>query len=259
MMKKALSKPISSPNRADNFPPPLMRFLRSNVGSKSRGKSKSQRSTSIFYTRGKRNSAKVIETTQEPSSPKVTCIGQVRASRTAKSASRKRGSASVKIRRCWFGENLFRSRKLAFREFFRRFLRYCYCNRVDATEDSIRVYSEKSENTENGDGDREIKNTFDVNSFSSPPKNALILTRCRSAPYKSSSLGGLFWGSSLPENDAKSDELENLGENVEDLKGIGGGAIHPLVLTRCKSEPARTGERLNPEGNLWRRRRLGDF
>ncbi|KAI8013056.1 hypothetical protein LOK49_LG05G00667 [Camellia lanceoleosa] len=38
---KILAKPMSSPSRTDKFPRPLMRFLRSNVGSKSRGKSRS--------------------------------------------------------------------------------------------------------------------------------------------------------------------------------------------------------------------------
>ncbi|KAL2481443.1 protamine P1 family protein [Abeliophyllum distichum] len=91
---KALSKPISSPSRGEKFPPPLMmRFLRSNVGSRSRGR---LRSSPMFYLRTKKN---VIETTQEPSSPKVTCIGQVRVRRSSKSKTKttpKKGRATTR-------------------------------------------------------------------------------------------------------------------------------------------------------------------
>ncbi|KAI3447611.1 hypothetical protein Pfo_004276 [Paulownia fortunei] len=319
---KALSKPISSPSRAEKFPPPLMRFLRSSVGSRSRGRS---RSSPMFYMRSKRNAAGVIETTQEPSSPKVTCIGQVRASRSAKSKAKKAGGASVNRHPCWLLKttlfsgkfsSIFHSQKRAFRRIFCKwglFLKSDYCKKVDATEDSFRVYSnQKSEKTENlvGGNDRNSSSSISESEFysrkcenlgaraqeskreilddsSPPPKNALILPRCRSAPYRSSSLGGRFWGSPLAEkggdneteNDAKSEELqnpscenpveesrisqesskelENSVNNVQDSKGIAGGAVHPLLLTRCKSEPARIGERLIPEPNFWRQRRFG--
>ncbi|PIN17940.1 hypothetical protein CDL12_09399 [Handroanthus impetiginosus] len=307
---RALSKPISSPNRAEKFPPPLMRFLRSNVGSRSRGRS---RSSPMFYLRSKKRVPGVIETTQEPSSPKVTCIGQVRVRRSSKSKAKKTGGgAANRRRRWWFKKTLccgkissrFRSRKRPFRRLFSfckwgSFFRSGYCKKVDATEDSFRVYSKSTEKNENivrncssnsesdysrnkyenlGDLAQEIKRDFLVGS-SSPPKNALLLTRCRSAPYRSSSLAGRFWGSPLSEekkeneaeNEEKSEESEKpkiseenskkLEENsvnkVQDFKGIiGGGAVHPLLLTRCKSEPARTGERLIPEANFLREKRL---
>ncbi|KAL3839637.1 hypothetical protein ACJIZ3_024228 [Penstemon smallii] len=272
---KTLSKPISSPGRSEKFPPPLMRFLRSNVGSRSRGRS---RSSPMFYLRTKKSVAGVI---QEPSSPKVTCIGQVRVRRSSKSKTKKNTSAA----------------------------------KVDATEDSFRVHSNSNQNkkgenlgvcnnnnnnsnrssnvsqsevyiinkyeAQNEENKRE--NFLDSCSSSSPPKNALLLTRCRSAPYRSSSLGGRFCGSPLKtedENEVKTEDLqkpkcENVVEmariseesnkesgktekNVEDLKGISGIAVHPLLLTRCKSEPARTGERLLQEpSNFWKQRRLG--
>ncbi|OMO73477.1 hypothetical protein COLO4_27061 [Corchorus olitorius] len=81
---KISGKPISSPGRTEKYPPPLMRFLRSNVGSRSRGRSRS----SPMFVR-KKNTA--IET-QEPSSPKVTCMGQVRVKRS-KQAGKKTRSA----------------------------------------------------------------------------------------------------------------------------------------------------------------------
>ena len=44
--------------------------------------------------------------------------------------------------------------------------------------------------------------------------------------------------------------------NIEELKAVDFFA-GPLILTRCKSEPARTGEKLDPNSNFWKRRRLG--
>lgn len=301
---KALSKPLSSPSRAEKFPPPLMRFLRSNVGSRSRGRS---RSSPMFYLRSKKNAAGVIETTQEPSSPKVTCIGQVRVRRSAKS---KPNAASKRRRRrrCWWLRKTFLCGKVSPR--FRRrgknplgwmfckcgsfFSRDCFrvysnsksgkSENVDAvvnnghcsSNGSERDYMEKYENL--GAGSRENKRGFlESSSSSSPPKNALMLTRCRSAPYRSSSLGGRFWGSPLPEKDdsprdsdelqapidveeeeTSSKETENSAENIQEIKKIGGGTVHPLLLTRCKSEPARIGERLNAEAVLLRSRLADD-
>ncbi|KAI3474011.1 hypothetical protein Pfo_028799 [Paulownia fortunei] len=308
---KALSKPLSSPGRADKFPPPLMRFLRSNVGSRSRGRS---RSSPMFYLRSKKRAPGVIETAQEPSSPKVTCIGQVRVRRSAKSKGKRNGGAAVKRRRrCWWLKRTlfcgkissrFRSRKRPFRRIFCKwglFFRSGCCKEVDATEDSFRVNSyPKSEKNENpvagnhrnsssndsesdysnkyenlGAGSQESKREILESSSSSPPKNALILTRCRSAPYRSSSLGGRFWGSPLAEkegdneteNEGKSEELQEpscenvqrIGEFSEQCSRFEGNCRRcsaPLLLTRCKSEPARTGERLNPEASFLRQRRL---
>ncbi|KAL0338411.1 UNVERIFIED_CONTAM: hypothetical protein Sangu_1363200 [Sesamum angustifolium] len=272
---KALSKPLSSPSRAEKFPPPLMRFLRSNVGSRSRGRS---RSSPIFYLRTKKTAvpAGVI---QEPSSPKVTCIGQVRVRRSAKTKARK---TAVKRRRCcWLKKP-------------------CSMEKFPGDSGGERGPLKGDNKYENvGGAAQESKRDCHVevessSSPSSPPKNALLLTRCRSAPYRSSSLGGRFWGSPLAEKmnqevvqripiqsqsnpsccqnvvdeDARiislqenSQELEMLkkkkkkkkNSGEEDLKGVNvaGGltAVHPLLLTRCKSEPARTGERLiiNPQ------------
>ncbi|CBI32702.3 unnamed protein product, partial [Vitis vinifera] len=227
---KLSSKTMSSPGRTEKFPPPLMRFLRSNVGSRSRGRSRS----SPMFVR-KKNTA--IET-QEPSSPKVTCIGQVR------------------VRRSKQGRN---------------------------EEEEARVF---------------------YSSSFSPPKNALLLTRCRSAPYRSSSLASRFWGSPLateeeqktepentdqqnpasenepssrdsaaesrtdPETDRDSEYLNQSEDSTserstkptktEAFKTGEEATAHPLILTRCKSEPARTGARLNPDTTLfWKKRRLG--
>ncbi|KZV35090.1 hypothetical protein F511_04395 [Dorcoceras hygrometricum] len=234
--------------------------------------------------------AGVRESIQEPSSPKVTCIGQVRVRRSAVSKAEKPVMAAASRHTCWwvkkalFGEkNLTISccRKRSFRRVFCKwgfFFRSGYCKKVDATEDSsFRAYSDqKSENYEYfGAGVQEFKRDF-LESPSSPPKNALILTRCRSAPYRSSSLAGRFWSSPLSENgdqnEAKSEEpkeprYENSPESVkgsensasieQEPEEIAGNSLHPLLLTRCKSGPARTGTRLDPEATLWSQRKLG--
>lgn len=315
---KALSKPISSPSKGEKFPPPLMmRFLRSNVGSRSRGR---LRATPMFYLRNKKNGT---ETAQEPSSPKVTCIGQVRVRRSSKSKPKttpRKGRTTSRNRPCWWlmktfywlriSSRLHKPRLGVLRRFFRKWgLFFCtgYCNKSDAREDSFRVdLNQKTQMNQNHVGSsknsienenlgaRVQENKEDFLESSSPPKNALLLIRCRSAPYRASSLAGRFWGSPLgaaaeaeeavedtksetqskhnfqklknpicknvgeeSRNSRESDELGNSVDNLQDLNA-NSGAVHPLLLTRCKSEPARTGERLNPEHNFWRQRGLGN-
>lgn len=348
-MKLSSAKPISSPGRADKFPTPLMmRFLRSNVGSRSRGRS---RSSPMFIMRPKKNAAAAInDAQQEPSSPKVTCIGQVRARRSgskSKTTSRaiKRlppppssccscscSSSSCCSSGCCLPATLpccrlnvpgFRKPRSFCRPFCKLvlFFRFGYCKKIDARNDcfspsssrvavsttqrgqnhvnsanSSSVVGDIEDNEANGG---ETKKDFIESSTTSPPKNALLLTRCRSAPYRSSSLASRFWGSPLGASDNNNKETDRSPENelpqmpnspnnygyeaVESRSSSGhgesgseelssssngrgsneatntqemGGSIHPLLLTRCKSEPARTGERLNPEIiNQWQQQR----
>ncbi|XP_057779035.1 uncharacterized protein LOC130997655 isoform X2 [Salvia miltiorrhiza] len=290
---KGVSKPLSSPSRAEKFPPPLMRFLRSNVGSRSRSRS---RSSPMFYLRGRRSA---IETTQEPSSPKVTCIGQVRVRRSKARRAVNKRRWSLRKSLC-FGNTSAKFLPRRAKNPFGGMLCKCgsifglgYSKKVDST-DSFRGFSDsRSGKIENLDaannghcssneserdyttGSLESKRGFlEPSSSSSPPKNALMLTRCRSAPYRSSSLGGRFWGSPIEEKDddngGKSDQVpassstveeeleqscKQMESRAEEFKKIGGGAVHPLLLTRCKSEPARTGERLVAEAILLRQTR----
>ncbi|GER57316.1 protamine P1 family protein [Striga asiatica] len=224
----ALSRPVSSPARADNYPPPLLRFLRSGAGSKNR---KPARRSPVFRLRGGRRSSAA----PEPSSPKVTCTGQVR-----ESGGRRRR------RRCWLSEKS----KALFSKFQERIFSWWGFLKGERAENSVQDCND--ENALNGP-------------FPPQLENAVMLTRCRSAPYRSSSLGGLIWGSSLIEEKGKfgienGEKLENpswknlrIGEEncgmkledlVSDFQGIKvnggcGGAVHPLLLTRCRSEPAR--------------------
>ncbi|KAK6943767.1 hypothetical protein RJ641_024869 [Dillenia turbinata] len=273
-MKMNSTKPISSasPSRgADKFlPPPLMRFLKTNVGSRSRGRS---RASPVFILRKNlKNNTKNTnnsEPQQEPSSPKVTCIGQVR----------------------------------------RLFLYSPERKKICGTsEDSSKIKANsrdqeetlKTQETEEEEEVEEIQSQ-NVRVFaSSPPKNAFLLTRSRSAPYRSSSLANRFWGSSEKEPkteeqqttnekfekpkpfsdpicsnsssesraDQESEAKSNLGNTFEENEGKFeekeglkteefGDSVRPLTLTRCKSEPARVSERIDPESSLGKKRRLG--
>jgi hypothetical protein len=319
---KLSTKPISSPGRTDKFPPPLMRFLRSNVGSRSRGRSRS----SPMFVR-KKNAA--IET-QEPSSPKVTCMGQVRVRRSSKQAAtagpgRSRRAGAPTKRRCkWLRNALFcrhvawkvkpKSCRPAWRK-WALFFQVGFGRKAKIREDSSKGEQKLGNNSElsghddeeEEEGEIEAAKVFVCNS-SSPPKNALSLTRCRSAPYRSSSLASRFWGSPLtteelaeqraeqenreehaetekptsdresnldqesrkgdPEKEGKLDFLKEFdgsiterflkSEHLEQSKaGEAVDSVQPLILTRCKSEPARTAEKLYADMNFWKQSRLG--
>ncbi|XP_028775195.1 uncharacterized protein LOC114732068 [Neltuma alba] len=314
---KLSTKPISSPGRAEKFPPPLMRFLRSNAGSRSRGRSR----TSPMFVRKK---STAIET-QEPSSPKVTCMGQVRVRRSSKQAASKRPrrareGATTRCRCRWIRKFLFCHRvstKIKPKPCHPVWPKWGFCRvgsfrrkPTKVREDSHSSLTESNFrdrfSDESGRGYEELEEEYEerahVNandnaiSFASksctPPKNALLLTRCRSAPYRSSSLANRFWGSPLRgeeteqkqrtglenKNPTESEELpeqrESAGkeseeklrlcrelkdsvkerllklEDSQEFRKIAGGgvdSVHPLVLTRCKSEPARTAQKIDAE------------
>ncbi|XP_052173531.1 uncharacterized protein LOC127788898 [Diospyros lotus] len=305
------TKPMSSPSRTDKFPPPLlMRFLRTNPGSRSKGRSRS----SPMFVRKKN----AVNETQEPSSPKVTCIGQVRVRRSSKSSGR--APARVRCSCSWLRKALFRrhfSKRVRHCSFCPsgwpkcgRFFRFGHCRRAQNGKDED---EEEEEEEDEAEAEAKVEPTElpspspsspssppPAAASSSPPKNALLLTRCRSAPYRSSSLACRFWGSPLSASGTEEGEIENRAEgeaNCRDsatetdmereregnsgirgeLEGSeamgtaqgtqngveepdtagGGGATRPVILTRCKSEPASTGERLDPAAGLWREKRLG--
>ncbi|KAG4130486.1 hypothetical protein ERO13_D09G147000v2 [Gossypium hirsutum] len=285
---KVSSKPISSPCRGEKYPPQLMRFLRSNVGSRSRGRSRS----SPMFVRRKHTP---IET-QEPSSPKVTCMGQVRVRRSKQTAPP--GAPICRSSRCkWITNALFCHNfpgKVKAKPFVKpswekwgTFFLMGSCRKPQTREDSSK-YGNKMEGSE----EEEEAKIFASSSCSSPPKNALILTRCRSAPYRSSSLAFRFWGSPLANHETNEEaevakrgfedeeEKESICRNSETEEKPGlcskieekeieetersqepkteqQGNVGPVVLTRCKSEPARNVARLDPEMRLWKKRTLG--
>ncbi|GKV12261.1 hypothetical protein SLEP1_g23432 [Rubroshorea leprosula] len=318
---KLSAKPISSPGRVEKFPPPLMRFLRSNVGSKSRGRS---RSSPLFFR--KKNTA--IET-QEPSSPKVTCMGQVRVRRSKKShktpARPHRNGAPMRrrfkrIRNALCCRHIgWKLKAKAFRPSWRKWVfsfHWCSLRKPKIREDSSRIESNLGskieasvrKTEEETDEDYEEESKVFASSPSSPPKNALLLTRCRSAPYRSSSLAVRFWGSPLsteetepepepeettrtepenresdnptleresisrdsdqesetdPETEEKQGFLNQFEEkiansaNSEEPKAEQLSTIRPLILTRCKTVPARTAAKLDPDLTFWKKRSIG--
>ncbi|GAU35325.1 hypothetical protein TSUD_337170 [Trifolium subterraneum] len=123
--------------------------------------------------------------------------------------------------------------------------------------------------------------------------------RSRSAPYRSSSLASRFWSSPLRSEETEStsvddddneksssqsmqresisDKEDSVGERIgSDLENVEelllkrrvkkeeedeecAAVARPVVLTRCKSEPARVDYRIAPEVNinLWKKSRLG--
>ncbi|CAI8614575.1 unnamed protein product [Vicia faba] len=288
---KLPSKTISSPARTDKFPPPLMRFLRSNASSRSRR----SKSSPMFVLR-KKNNNNNIETTQEPSSPKVTCMGQVRA---------KRSSKSNPTHRTWIKKpNTCSCRPVwPIWAFFHRkspkpkqpdeFVSISISNsNIKKEIFSVGNYNQNQNHNHNHNAIPSASTS--TSNACSPPKNALLLTRCRSAPYRSSSLASRFWSSPLrnEETESTSDNeksssqslnrdsvsedsvgTERFGsvrdfENVEELLLKGrvkkeededsAVVARPLVLTRCKSEPARVDYRIDPEVNsMWKKTRLG--
>lgn len=130
----------------------------------------------------------------------------------------------------------------------------------------------EEEDEERGEGARDA--AF-ASSIPSPPKNALILTRCRSAPQRSS-VSGYGYRSSPARSDGTGEErrTERDGGNratsqIESENSIGegisnsvnskeskideekvGGSSRRLNLKRCKSEPGRIAEKLYGELNL---------
>ncbi|KAI3706642.1 hypothetical protein L6452_24521 [Arctium lappa] len=271
-MKKS-TRPISSPGRTEKFPPPLMRFLRSNVGSKSSSRGRRSRASPMFIK--KRNT--VIEITQEPSSPKVTCIGQVRVRRSKKNTTTTRTTAGHPSNRlCGCLRKLKPKSCGGVLRKWVSFFRCGYCKNSRDLHGSPPVTTPRSGSRnasgENGEEDEHVTVEGDNRGLISktPPRNAFLLTRCRSAPYRSSSLASKFWESTMEKTEEEEvvEKVKNLSVKEEeeeeevigcDNEGVNGDkcnesngdeelkaikAAAPLILTRCKSEPARTWDQL---------------
>ncbi|KAG4982102.1 hypothetical protein AAZX31_10G048300 [Glycine max] len=278
---KPPTKPISSPGRTEKFPPPLMRFLRNNASSRSRGRS---RTTTAMFLRKKNTNN--IET-QEPSSPKVTCMGQVRVKRSASKRVPSAGAGTpTKFRCCsWVPHALFFHRLIKpevcfpFQckqvwpnwRFLQRKKRDSKVTETSSPKTELNFRGRFNPNYDDSEHkDRVIVNppAFVSNTSSTPPRNALLLTRCRSAP------GRRFLNEEtevVEKNRVNREHSENnrdrkLEAKLRFFKELEeslreriimesekareeSDSVHPLVLTRCKSEPARTAQKLDPEMN----------
>lgn len=299
------SRPVSSPGRTEN-PPLLMRFLRTNTGSRSRrSRSRSRsRKKPIFFRR--KNSSATAET-QEPSSPKVTCMGQVRINRskkpkpkTGRVAECGKESRRRRRRQCGWVKNAFschsfsgKLKPTCFNPVWRKwksFSNVSFSRKSEKRSSSSRsepIFGRSTVEPEEPEEFRREKDekeeaSSDKSFTATPPRNALLLTRCRSAPYnRSPSLANNFWEEeeetkeprfrrheddnviASPENVSVSsvtetERLEDSGRESVDSEEAAEGSVlrspsrRRLVLTRCKSEPASIGEKLVPEN-----RRLG--
>ncbi|RDY07122.1 hypothetical protein CR513_08795, partial [Mucuna pruriens] len=250
---KAPTKPISSPGRTDKFPPPLMRFLRNNAASRSRGRS---RSTTTMFLR-KKNTA--IET-QEPSSPKVTCMGQVR------SSVKRVPTAPTKSRCCcwWVPRALFFHRLIKPGSCFP-----CQCKPVwpnwgflrrkkrdskvteASPETELKFRERPNPNEESAEGESRVNPVgFVSESAITPPRNALLLTRCRSAPYTRRFVNEETEDENRGNRDPKLEaKLRFFRELEESLRERISMETECARLTRCKSEPARTAQKLHRDLN----------
>ncbi|CAH8371222.1 unnamed protein product [Eruca vesicaria subsp. sativa] len=275
-------RPAPSPGRVDKYPPPFMGFLKSNSngGSISRNRSRSRskgrsRASPLFVRRNKSAAAAV---TQEPSSPKVTCMGQIRVKRS-KPKTQPESRENQARKRCeWIRNASFRNvfpEKIKSSSFWPKWKLFTFpCSRrkpkekdspisqLDhpATEPAIEIEKEEEESFK-------IPKLFVSPASSTPPFNALLLTRSRSAPYSSSSLAFRFW----EENNKREAEARGVREQnvrsgntnsevaVANLSGVKEqeanidenevgrtelGFVRRPELTRSKSAPARIGEKM---------------
>ncbi|KAJ0979335.1 hypothetical protein J5N97_014809 [Dioscorea zingiberensis] len=262
MRSSAPPKTTASPGRPEKLPPApaLTGLLKGKSGSRSsRGSRGSMvRSSPMFVSRRKTTSE---GEDGEPSSPKVTCMGQVRMRR------KKNGDAKRKWRRqrcrCFEGSfPCFRWRALwrRVRELplrlggsYRRARSSIKEEEPQRGGDPSPTVTSTSEDEE--EEEEEETRVFVPSAATTPPRNALLLMRCRSAPHNRGApalpaepavleIGG---------DESKGEEARGLsngdgGEGEEKEKMMcsfsPSSCSHPLVLMRCKSEPARTAAKL---------------
>ncbi|KAK9068462.1 hypothetical protein SSX86_012576 [Deinandra increscens subsp. villosa] len=231
--------PKSSPGRTttDDFPPPLMRLPRA----KSTKRASRSRANPMFP----RKINKVNETNLEPSSPKVTCIGQVRVKRDQTATA----TTAAAVHRCrWFRK----AKTRWFRRLWRRKFSFSRCDRWRKSE---KLEEPERIEREAGAGDGEVVTI-------SPPRNAFLLTRSKSAPYRSSSLANRILESKRREEGEDDGTGMNAVEESEETYGVDeeigeenrgdGGSINgvegfegkAVSVSRCKSVPATQADKL---------------
>lgn len=164
----------------------------------------------------RRKNAATIEA-QEPSSPKVTCIGQVRVRRSKNFTPSRPGRLkqsqgtcpSFSVTKC----SICTPRKTNLLRWASLF-RFRCCKKVDVRDNSSKLESNERSHVNNGETEVTAKeaqieekedNEEVLKGTETPPKNALLLTRCRSAPFRSSSLAVQFWGET---NNETGDEVK---------------------------------------------------
>lgn len=212
----------------------------------------------------------------EPSSPKVTCIGQVRIrkknatpGKSDSKGNRAQSEEKEKVgreMRCCFIDNsrffsVFRRRQSIWRRWsvrlpFKENAGYRRGNeRVEPTEavpsplndmaDIILHKSKRRDEEEAEEYDESETRVF------VPPKNALILMRCRSAPHnRSSALATRFFAAADDEGSRKEEDEAVKGTESskfleeEEEEETRCASSRPLFLKRSNSEPAKKAVRL---------------
>lgn len=188
--------------------------------------------------------APVLAEGTEPSSPKVTCVGQVRIRKRNKNGDVAKRSPPKSVRsdaslrwRCLKRVLLcsFVSRRKKARRLYRVFS-CCWWRKLEAAKDTreaaaaeapppiafVREMKVESESESQSEGGEEETKVFvsssamsaATNSSSSPPKNALMLMRCRSAPHNRSSALALcrFPVSPIAASESEEEEKEEVGK-----------------------------------------------
>ncbi|CAA6654789.1 unnamed protein product [Spirodela intermedia] len=269
----------SSPARMEKLPaPPLARLLRGVSGSRSRGRSSSSsvaRSSPLFMAKAVSAQAVDLRDQKEPSSP-----------RSPASARSKQGdfvcnpfSGRMKT---MFGlgpapSSAARRRRPA-RGWCRWFLLPhpgCYRRREETQQELLQQQQLLKEGGP-GVGPAEAEHEGEkgeVFASATPPKNALLLMRCRSAPHRPSAAATTFpnklWASpSMAEGPppsgmgtkepvdsfpVKADGEPREREGEDEDAAAAAAAVgpspsfssRPLILSRCKSEPAWRAAKLS--------------
>lgn len=263
-------RPVSSPGQVEKYPPPFMGFLKSNSngGSRSRSRSKGRSRASPLFVR--RNKSAAAAVSQEPSSPKVTCMGQVRVKRSKPKIQPESRENPTRKRCEWIRNGL--AGKIKTSSFWPKWKLFTFpCSRQKekdspvnqfhrpVTESSVEV-AELNEEDEEEENFKIPKLITSPASSTTPPINALLLTRSRSAPYSSSSLAFRFWEENNErEAESRIERERNVRSEVtvgatgkmngvnEPEANIGGdelGIVRRRELTRSKSAPARIGEKM---------------
>ncbi|XP_047331994.1 uncharacterized protein LOC124935619 [Impatiens glandulifera] len=222
-------KTISKPGRTSEiFPQTLMKTpMKNKTGN--RGK---YRSSPRMIFRRKTSSS----TNDEPSSPKVTCIGQVR--------NRRRRSKPIPVRRkvkvVFYGRGLGKRIRTWMKW---PFLSIWSCFGRKKNDKDVSMSLEMENETEERTP-MKGEDVSDDQSLSSPPKNALFLMR-----KGSTSLMSRYFENSETE-DLNSSEKTKAAAAEEVNEERGGEEIvqQPFITARSEIEPARMVEKMSPKG-----------
>ncbi|KAG5408005.1 hypothetical protein IGI04_004324 [Brassica rapa subsp. trilocularis] len=245
-------RPVSSPGQVEKYPPPFMGFLKSNSngGSRSRSRSKGRSRASPLFVR--RNKSAAAAVSQEPSSPKVTCMGQVRVKRSKPNIQPESHENPTRKRCEWIRNGL--AGKIKTSSFWPKWKLFTFpCSRRKEKDSPVNQFNRPV--TESSVEVAELNEDEEEENF-----KIFIKYISKSAPYSSSSLAFRFWEENNErEAESRIERERNVRSEVtvgatgkmngvnEPEANIGGdelGIVRRRELTRSKSAPARIGEKM---------------